>query len=64
MKFRWNNKNTQSFNVIIGKTAPYGSKVLLRHYHYKYDPKLDKGVVSLKKIPCCYNACTTQLYLT
>ena len=64
MKFRWNNKNTQSFNVIIGKTAPYGSKVVLRHYHYMSDPKLVPGFVSLKIISCSYHACKTQLYMT
>ena len=64
MKLRWNNKNIPSLNVIIGKTAPYGSKVVLRHYHYGLGKKLVPGLVSLKIISCRYHACTTQLYLT
>ena len=64
MKFQRNNKKIPSLNVIIGKTAPYGSKVVLRHYHYMSDPKLVPGFVSLKIISCSYHACKTQLYMT
>ena len=64
MKLQWNNKNIPSLNVIIGKTDPYRSKVVIRHYHYMLDPKLGPGAVSLKIISCRYHACTTQLYIT
>ena len=51
-------------NIINGKTSPYGSKVILRHYHYQSDPKLGTGVVEIRIIPCSCHACTTLLSLS
>ena len=45
------------------KTAPYGSKGVLRHYHYRSHLKLGQGAVSVRRIPCGCQACTTQLSL-
>ena len=64
MKLQQNNKNIPSLNVIIGKTASYGSKFVLRQYHYMSDIKLVPRFVSLKIISCSYHACKTQLYMT
>ena len=47
-------------NIINGKTSPYGSKVILRHYHYQSDPKLGTGVVEIRIIPCSDHAFTTM----
>ena len=38
MKMIWNNNIFTSLNVINGKKSPYGSKGILRHYHYQSDP--------------------------
>ena len=62
MKMRWNNIFS-SLNVINGKTLLYGSKVIIRHYHYRSDPKLGPGIVAIRRIPCSCHACTTILYL-
>ena len=48
IKIRWNNKNFTSLNVINGKTSTYGSKVILRNFHYRPDPKLGPGIVAIR----------------
>ena len=55
---RWNNKLFPSLNVINRKSSSYESKGILRHYHYRSDPKLVPGGVSIRIIPCTYHACT------
>ena len=57
MKLWW--EKNPSLDVIIGKTAPKGSKGVIRHYHYMLDPRLVPGVVSPIIITCSYYACTT-----
>ena len=49
MKIIWNNKLFPSLNVINGKKSPYESKGIIRHYHYRSDPKLGPGVFPLEK---------------
>ena len=49
-----------SLNVINGETCPYISKGVLRHNHYSSYPKLGQGVVVVRRIPCSFQACTTQ----
>ena len=61
MKIIRNNKLFPSLNVINGKTLPYARKVILRHYHYRSDPKLGPGIVSIRRIPCSCQDCTTIL---
>ena len=51
IKMIWNNKLFTSLNVINGKTFPYASKGILRHYHYWSDPKLSPGIVAIRRIP-------------
>ena len=36
-----------SLNVKNGKISPYGSKLVLRNYHYHSDPKLGPGTVAM-----------------
>ena len=60
---QWNNKLFSPLNVIHGKSAPYGSKDVLRYYHYMSDPKLGPGIVSIRIIVCICNVCTTKLSL-
>ena len=48
IKMRWNNKHFPSLNVIKGKISSYGRKGILRHYHYRSDPKLSLGIVAIK----------------
>ena len=43
MKMIRNNKCFPSLNVINGNTSPYGSKGILRQYHYCSDTKLGRG---------------------
>ena len=64
MRMRWNNKIFPSLNVINGKKSPYASKGILRHYHYWSDPRLCPGIVSIIRIPCSFQACTTILSLS
>ena len=61
---QWNNKMFPSLNDINGKPPPYGSKGILRHYHYRSDPKLGPGIFSIIRIPCNCHTCTTILYLS
>ena len=64
MKMRCNNKRFSSFNGINGKTYPYGIKGILRHYHYWQDPKLGQVIVTIRRNPCNFHACTTILSLS
>ena len=42
----------------------YGSKVIIKHYHYCSDPKLGPGIVAIRRIQCsCYD-CKTILSLS
>ena len=58
MKMICNNKLFPSLNVINGKIFPYASKGILRHYHYRYDPKLSPGIVAIIIITCSCHAFT------
>ena len=42
---------------------PYGRKFLIRDYSYRVDPKLGKGVVSVKIIPYVFHSCQKQLFI-
>ena len=64
MDIIWNNKLFPALNVINGKTLPYASKGILRHYHYQSDPKLCPGIVAIRRIPCSFHACTSILSLS
>ena len=59
-----NNKRFPSLNVIKRKILPYGSKGILRHYHYCSDPKLGPGMVAIIRIPCSFHACKTISYIS
>ena len=64
MKIRWNNKLFPSLNFINGKSSPYGSKVILRDYHYRSDTKVGPGIVAIRIISCSCHYCTTKLCLS
>ena len=64
IKMIWNNKLFPSLNVINGKTFPYGSKGILKHYHYRSYPKLGPGIFEIRMIPFSYHAFTTTLSLS
>ena len=64
MKMWRNNKLFTSLNVINGKSSPYVSKGIIRHYNYRLDPKLGPGIVAIIIIPCIFHACTTMLSLS
>ena len=64
IKMTFKNKLFPSLNVIKGKILPNGSKGILRHYHYRSDPKLGPGIVAVRKIPCSCHACTYILSLS
>ena len=55
MKMRWNKIFFPSLNVINGKTYTYVRKGIIRHYHYRSDPKLGPGIVSIIRIPCSFH---------
>ena len=61
---RFNNNCFSSFNFIHGKLAPYGSKGVLRHCHYRSDQKIGPGIVLIRIITCSCHACTTKLCFT
>ena len=50
MKMLCNKKLFPSLNVINGKPYTYGRKGIIRYYHYRYDPKLDSGIVVIRRI--------------
>ena len=43
---------------------PYSSKGILRHYHYRSDPKLGPGIVAIRRIKCICHDCTAILPLS
>ena len=47
-----------------GKSATYGSKGVIRNYHYRSVPKSGPGIVEIRIIPCSCNACTKNHTLT
>ena len=61
---RWKNRLFSSLKVINGKTSPYGSKGIIRHYHYWSDPKLGPGIVAIIRTPCSFHYCRTILLLS
>ena len=61
---RWNKKPFLSLNVIKGEILSYGSKEILRYYHYQSDPKLGSGIVAIGRISCNCHVCTTILSLS
>ena len=50
MKMGWKNKLFPLLNVINGKTSPYASKRILRHYHYRSDPEVGPGIFFIRSI--------------
>ena len=54
IKMIWNNKLMPSLNFIKGEISQYGSKVILKHYHYQSDPKLGSEVFAIRGITCSY----------
>ena len=42
-------------------SKPHDSRVLSKHYHLHFDPKLGNGVCSILRIPCACIACTSML---
>ena len=63
MEMIWNNKLSPSLNLIKGKISPFISKGILRHCHYRSDPKLGAGIVEIRRTPCSSHACITILSL-
>ena len=63
VKLQHNNKLFPSFNAINGKSTKYRSKGVLRHYHYRSDPKIGPGIFAIIIITCSFHACTTKLYI-
>ena len=59
-----NKNNYPSLNVNNGKPSPYGSKGILRHYHYRPDTKFGRGIVSIGTIQWSWHYYTTILSLT
>ena len=57
-KMRRNKKLFPSLNFINGKTSPYASKGIIRHYYYWSDPSLGPGIVETRTIPCSCHDCT------
>ena len=62
IQMRWNNKTFPPLNVIRGEISPYGSKGIIRHYHYRSDPKIGPGIVTIRRITFIYHVCTTILH--
>ena len=40
---------------------PRGSRGLIKHYHFCFDPKLGHGICVICRIPCACVACTSML---
>ena len=43
-------------------TKPHGERGFSKHYHLRFDPKLDNGVGAIIYIPCACVACKSMLY--
>ena len=50
---------TLSFYVPYPK--PHGSRILIKHYHLRFDTKLGHGICAIFHIPCSFVACTSIL---
>ena len=42
-------------------SKPHGARGWSKHYHFRFDPKLDIGVCAIHCIPCDCVACTSML---
>ena len=42
-------------------SKPHVARVLGKHYHLRFDPKLGMGVCEIFRIPCACVACTSML---
>ena len=47
-----------STNQFVPHSKPHGSRVLSKHYHLRFDPKLGMGVCQILRILCACVACT------
>ena len=57
--------NTNKFPALpfyIPHYKLHGARVLGKHYHLRFDPKLGNGVCEIHRIPCACVACTSMLY--
>ena len=43
-------------------SKPHGARGMDKHYHLRFDPKLDNGVCEILLIPCACVACTSMIY--
>ena len=64
MKIVRNNKFFLSINVINVQIISYNSKEIIRHCHYRSDPKLCIVMVSIRIILCSFHSLTTILSLS
>ena len=42
-------------------SKPHGARGLIKHYHFRFDPKLGNGICEIRHIPCACVACTSML---
>ena len=42
-------------------SKPHVARVLGKHYHLRFDPKLGMGKCAILRIPCAYVACTSMM---
>ena len=48
--------------VAAEKFETRGTNTILFHYHYRFDPKLGKGVCVIFQIPCACTAYVAQIH--
>ena len=42
-------------------SKPHGARVLGKHYHFCFDPKLGMDKCAIRRIPCACVSCTSML---
>ena len=43
-------------------SKPYGERGFIKHYHFRFDPKLGNSVCAIRRIPCAFFSCPSMLY--
>ena len=65
LKYVKMNCNTNQFPALPfcgPHSKPHGSRGMVKHYHFRFDPKLGMGECAIHSIPCVCVACTSMRY--
>ena len=56
-----NTNQFPSLSLCGSHSKPHGTRGFSKHYHLRFDPKLDMVICTIHRIPCSCVACTSML---